>query len=128
VCLCGRWYHRWCWAQNGFCILLWKMICKSLNFRNWILKTLCIHACNINGLECMIVNTNTCTHKNIENAYNKWTCMVWDVTLEIKIGQRRWHSLPKKKKTKNKTLQKGEYIFMGNRVFLEENKICNINS
>jgi hypothetical protein len=72
------------------------------------------------------IYTNTCTHKYIENAYNKWTCMVWDVTLEIKIGQRRWHSLPKKKK--NKTLQKGEYIFMGNRVFLEENKICNINS
>lgn len=34
----------------------------------------------------------------------------------------------KKKKKQNKTLQKGEYIFMGNRVFLEENKICNINS
>lgn len=102
VCLCGSWYSRWCWAQNGFCILLWKMICKSLNFRNWILKILCIHACNINGLECMIVNTNTCTHKYIENAYNKWTCMVWDVTLEIKIGQRRWHSLPKKKTKRHK--------------------------
>jgi len=36
-------------------------------------------------------------------------------------------TFPAKKKKKNKTLQKGEYIFMGNRV-LEENKICNINS